>query len=219
MTEGIIIAIITGIIGLIISIVSSVLTRIFQNKNNVKLNTMQKNIENIKGDTQKVIASLKGKIEKSNYVSKIVFDNIFNTFQNISKSMFDNYNHSMGKLFPFIDEELCFISDKEKKLEFLNNAKEKSKNLINEFVNLIHVNHFIIPENIFELLIKFENETKELHQWFKTKIDDEINEYPEKNISYNENSRLITLATHTSILYNEVQSEFYSYINKLSIVE
>lgn len=223
MSEEIIAVIITSTISLIIGIVSCILNFIFKNINDRKLEKQKsishQNIENLKTETQTKIELLKSKVEKSNYVSKVVFDKIFITFEKLSISMFKIYNNNNAEMFPFIEHKLCFINDNEAKAKHMNEVLKKDEKDLNEFVNLVHTNKFILSKNLLNKITDFEKESKQLFQWYKEKILDETKTSLAKIIDTKQNNELIRLAEHTHEIYNEIQTEFNIYISNLIIID
>ena len=99
---------------------------------------------------QKQITSLEGKLEKSNYVSKVVFDTIFLGFQKLSQCLFENYNNAAVRLFPLLEQTICMIPFKEGKVLKMKEFYEKSLNDLNQLVYLTQINRFILTDEMIQ---------------------------------------------------------------------
>lgn len=157
-------------------------------------------------------------LDNSTYVSKIVFNKIFEVFQQVSKSMFDTYNIAIGQMFPLI-EKYHPDKNREETINYMIKILKDAETNFNNFINLIYINKFIIPENIFVKLNNFEKNAKQLICSYEFKIQDNSKDYISKFITPDKNNELITLASHTQTLYNELQIDFYNFLNNLIIIE
>ena len=169
--------------------------------------------------TQQTLAFLQGRIDKGNYISKVVFDKIFIQFQELSACMFDNYNNAASKMFPFIDQVICFIATKQEKLNKMLEYYNQSKSDLNNLIKLIQINRFLLTNKMIELLLKFELIMKELIIWYDEKIRDVNNESIAKIITSEKEQELTEKANTTLELYNEITDCFKNYIEQLKIAE
>lgn len=169
--------------------------------------------------TQQKLAILQGKIDKSNYVSKVVFDKIFSQFQAISDCMFDNYNNAVAKMYPFIDQILCFLPTKKEKVDKMMEYYKQSKFDLNALIKLIQTNRFILTDEMLELLQQFEKLMKNLITWYDSKIHDVANDSIAKFVTPENEKELSAKADSTLTLYNKISACFKIYIERLQIAE
>ncbi len=160
---------------------------------------------------QKSNINIQGKIDKSNYVSKVLFDKIFSQFQALSSSMFHNYNNVATKLYPLLDTFLYKLSFDEK-IRYMQEYYDQSVKDCNTLVELIHTNLFILTNEMVVALSEFEQLIKRL----LTRYSNKINSLSSGN-SEEDETNLINEA-HSSIeLYKKVVAYFKSYIQSLQI--
>ena len=157
------------------------------------------------------------KIEKSNHVSKVVFDKIFLQFQNILDCLFENYNNAAVRLFPVVEQVICFLPNNQKKIDKMQNYYEQSETEFNDLVRLIQTNRFILDSDMIELLQRFEKIMKELLIWYKDKIRDIGATI--KNITGEKELELVKKAESTLALYDQISDCFKKYIDKLQIID
>ena len=167
---------------------------------------------------QKQITKLTGKIEKSNYVSKVVFDRIFLQFQEISKSLFENYNNAVARLFPVLEATICMIPDKDGKLKKMCEFYCKSREDLNELIHLTQVNRFILTEKMIKKLESFEDVMKELIDGYENKISDVRHGAPYGYLTRERERELIEKANESLQIFKEIEEIFANHINSLQIV-
>lgn len=202
MSKGEIISLIISGVAVIVSIASFSWTVISDNRNRA---------------TKEKISKLEGKISKSNYVSRVVFDKIFEQFQAISNCLFNNYNNMIVKLYPMLEQNLSILPTKEK-VEKMNEYYQESQNDINELVKLIQTSRFMLTESMIELLNNFEKTIKELLAYYKNKIIDLVNNSTEKFVTMEIEIKLISKAASTLEIFNEITKSFKIYIENLQVV-
>ena len=167
---------------------------------------------------QKQIAKLTGKIEKSNYVSKVVFDSIFLQLQKISKSLFENYNNAVVRLFPVLEATICMIPDKDGKLKKMYEFYCKSQEDLNELIHLTQVNRFILTEEMIKKLESFEDVLKELIDGYENKISDVRHGTSYGYVTRERERELIEKANESMQIFKEIEGIFANHINSLQIV-
>lgn len=168
---------------------------------------------------EKRIAVLQGKIEKGNYVSRVVFDQVFLQFQKLSFSLFENYNNAAARLFPIIERVICLISNTQEKIDKMKEYWEKSKEDLNGLIQLIQTNRFILTSEMMQLLERFEGTMKGLINSYENKIIDLINEDSEKLITAIDEQKLQKKAVETQILYNAIMDCFKKHLESLQIID
>lgn len=170
--------------------------------------------------TEKSLALLDGKIKKSNYVSKVVFDNIFMKFQELSACLFENYNNVAALLFPVMDTTICFLSSKEEKIIKMKEFYKKSIDDCNSLIRLLQHNRFILTCDMIESIEIFEKNIKELIVWYDSKIMDICNESSNgKYVTAQQERDLIKKASDMVSSYNSISEKFKTYIKGLQIIE
>lgn len=168
---------------------------------------------------EKRIAVLQGKIEKGNYVSRVVFDQVFLQFQKLSVSLFENYNNVRVKLFPLIEQVICFIANTQKKIDEMKKYYKESTEGFNRLVKLIHTNRFIFTEEMIQLLERFEGTMKGLLYSYQEKISDVEKPIWEKLITVEEQQKLKKKAEDTYTLYNSIMDCFKKHLESLQIID
>ncbi|MBO5090867.1 MAG: hypothetical protein J6K52_00580 [Clostridia bacterium] len=167
---------------------------------------------------QKEIASMNGKIEKSNYVSKVVFDTIFLQFQKISKSLFENYNNAAVRLFPILEQTICMIPDKEGKIKKMLEFHGKSQNDLNELISITQVNRFMLTEAMVNKLETFENLMKQIIDGYENKMRDVSTGSLYEYVSREDERELTEKANETMKIFKDVEALFEDYIESLQII-
>lgn len=167
---------------------------------------------------KKDVANLNGKIEKSNYVSKVVFDTIFLQFQKISKSLFENYNNAAVRLFPILEQTICMIPDKEGKIKKMLEFYEKSQNDLNELISITQVNRFILTETMVNKLESFENLMKEIICGYENKMLDIRNGSFNEYVTQEDEREFIKKSDESMQIFKDIERIFEGYINSLQIV-
>lgn len=167
----------------------------------------------------KRIAVLQGKIEKGNYVSRVVFDQVFLQFQKLSVSLFENYNNAAARLFPIIERVICLISNTQEKIDEMTKYWNKSKEDLNSLIRLIQTNRFILTSEMIQLLERFEGAMKEVINSYEEKIIDLINEDSEKLITAIDEQKLQKKAVGTQTLYNSIMDCFKKHLESLQIID
>lgn len=167
----------------------------------------------------KRIAVLQGKIEKGNYVSRVVFDQVFLQFQKLSVSLFENYNNAAARLFPIIERVICSQASTQEKIDKMKEYWEKSKEDLNSLIRLIQTNRFILTSEMIQLLEQFEGTMKGLINSYEEKIIDLINEDSEKLITAIDEQKLQKKAVETQTLYNSIMDCFKKHLESLQIID
>ncbi len=167
---------------------------------------------------QKHITNLTGKIEKSNYVSKVVFDTIFLQFQKISQSLFENYNNAVVRLFPALEQTICMIPDKEGKIKKMLELYIKSQNDLNELISITQVNRFMLTETMIKKLESFENVMKQIIDGYENKMRDVRNGSLYEYASLESERELVKKADESMQIFKDIEKIFEGYINSLQIV-
>lgn len=169
-------------------------------------------------EQNKRIIFLQSNCEKKVHVSNIVFDKLFLEFQKLSECLFDGYNIVQGKLFPFIEQEVCFLSKDEKKQKMKAYLDETVVN-INNLVRLIHSNKFMLPSEILNNLLEFEKDVKFFMQAYKHKVTDVLKGVnPEHGyITPNKEEEYSAKATELSKLYEKIETEMKKYLESLQV--
>ena len=160
---------------------------------------------------QKSNINTQGKIDKSNYVSKVLFDKIFSQFQALSSSMFHNYNNVATKLYPLLDTFLYKLSFDEK-IKYMQDYYDQSVKDCNTLVELIHTNLFILTNEMVVALSEFEQLIKRLLTRYSNKIKFLLSGHSEEDVT-----ELISKASSSIELYKKVVACFKSYIQSLQI--
>ena len=167
---------------------------------------------------QKEIASMNGKIEKSNYVSKVVFDTIFLQFQKISKSLFENYNNAAVRLFPILEQTICMIPNKEGKIKKMLEFHSKSQNDLNELISITQVNRFMLTEAMVNKLETFENLMKQIIDGYENKMRDVSSGSLYGYVSREDEREFIKKSDETMKIFKDVEKLFEAYIESLQII-
>ena len=111
-------------------------------------------------NSNKKLAREQGEINKKIYASNKLFDKIFNAFEKISRSLFNNYNDAV-KLFPMVDEILCKMNLEDRKAKMIEYYIE-AENHYNELVVAIEENRFLLLGEQEELLRNLEDFEKRM---------------------------------------------------------
>ena len=201
-----------------ISVATSIIAIFISACSDKKNRDVQKSIAELANKTQKQITTLNGKISKSNYVSQVVFDEIFSQFQKILLCLFDNYNNVNVFLFPQLEQVICFLPTTEEKTKKMIEYYQKSTNDLNDLVRLIQTNRFVLTDEMINKLCKFEDIIKELINWYDMKIRDIANNSLDKLVPLKDEIELTKKAHETLDIYNQISNIFKIYINGLQIV-
>lgn len=168
---------------------------------------------------EKRIAVLQGKIEKGNYVSRVVFDQVFLQFQKLSVSLFENYNNAAARLFPIIERVICSQASTQEKIDKMKEYWEKSKEDLNSLIRLIQTNRFILTSEMIQLLEQFEGTMKGLINSYEEKIIDVESPIWEKLITVKDEQKLQKKAVETQTLYNSIMDCFKKHLESLQIID
>ena len=168
----------------------------------------------------KSLAILQGKADKGIYVSKVVFDRVFLEFKNLSKCLFENYNNACTKLFPVIDQVLCFLKQ-DQKVEKMQEYYNESMKAVNNLVQIIQTNRFIFPNKLIINLEKFENEIKGILQVYDDKIRDTINgnNLVIGLVTLKTEQEYVKKSSELSDLFQTIEKEMKEYIESLQVIE
>lgn len=200
--EGIVLA---AIITSVLSFCGTIISLFFSWRNTRKNNEFK---------TQ--ISTLQVKLNRGTYVSKVVFNQIFKLFQDISICLFDNYNNAMTKLFPILNLSIP-LSRSDKVNEMLEYHQQAIEDL-NKLITLTQTNRFILINEIIDLLKNFEEEMRYLISQYESKIQDAQNDSA-KFIDLKDLSDLSSKAINTMNLSNLIEDYFKKYIDQLQIID
>lgn len=168
--------------------------------------------ENKKNKLKKEIEILRGKINRGDYVSNAVFDKLFFTIGEITKSLFINYNNVAIKMFPRIT-----YSSQSNYMEMVK-IKNKAELDLNNLIELIHINRFIFNEDIIIELENFEKKMKYFFKFYENKINDECVGDSKKILSQEKLNLLCDEASEVIEVYKKIEIIFKELISGLTIV-
>ena len=156
--------------------------------------------------------------EKKNYVSKAVFDKLFDLFQTVSDLMFELYNDFQKNLYPKLDRTKTVTNDKEKIVELMYQYQEEAKARLNKFIKAIHTNRFMIEPEIYESLLDFEECATELFGRYEDKIfDAKVDCKEDKRLTRDDHRRLVDQAMKLREYYENSETLIEEYIYELQV--
>ena len=205
---------ILSIISIIVSIGTLVWKCISENENR----KLQEKVSILEGKFQKELSILNDKLDRTNYVSKVVFDKIFNQFELLSNIMFKNYNNVKEFFLPISKPD--YNSGVKRELaKMMVDKRNSAKNDLNELVKLIQINRFILTSDMIKLLSNFETLIKDLFNWYDNKIYDVVNGDSSHSINRKKYAELNLKADNALKMYNRIENFFKRYIAQLQIVD
>ena len=173
----------------------------------------------IEGDCVFFLPDSGKKLEKSNYVSKVVFDTIFLGFQKLSQCLFENYNNAAVRLFPLLEQTICMIPFKEGKVLKMKEFYEKSLNDLNQLVYLTQINRFILTDEMIQMLESFETIIKEIISCYADKMTDVETGCAYTYLTREKENEMIKKGDQSMELFKHIEKIFDEYIKSLQIVE
>ena len=159
----------------------------------------------------KRIAKLQSLLDCGNYVSRVVFDNIFHILQEASVNMFECYNCAGRQMFPYYKDAIDSEDNPGYNIEKMDEAYDKAKCFLNALIEVTQLNRFIIPEELLEELEAFEINMKIIMNGYSDKI--------EQREKFKDENSMMKLAEQLQDDYKEFTLNCRDYIDSLRIKE
>ena len=161
----------------------------------------------------KKLTKLQGYIDRGNHVSKVVFDTIFETFQVLSKSMFECYNIAGRELFPYYENAITSIDNPRFDIMKMEDASERARYFLNQMIETVELNRFILSQEILEEVRDFELKMKMIMCVYSEKKE-QLRKFPAEK-----EEEMKKVAEELQSDYQNFTDLCYDYIQELQIVD